>query len=135
MKKVKPKGSSFSKSSTKAETAAYNTKNKVRVAKGALAKKNKEIEQTRKNITRNIKNQRAAENKGYKNLSNVYGKNVEYYTLEKMPEQKAIKGKISQALTDRTRSASRAAGMTSPRKQALARGIAAQKRFTKKGKK
>jgi hypothetical protein len=111
MKKTKPKGSSFSKSSTKAGTAAYNTKNKVKIAKEALANKNKEIKQTKKTIARNIKNQRAAENKGYKHLSNVYGRNVEYYTLEKMPEQKAIKGKISQALTDRTRSASRAAGI------------------------
>lgn len=34
----KAKGSSFSKSMTKAETAAYNTKNKVRIAKELKSK-------------------------------------------------------------------------------------------------
>jgi len=111
MKKTKPKGSSFSKSSTKAGTAAYNTKNKVKIAKEALANKNKEIKQTKKTIAKNVKNQRAAQNMGNKNLEKVYGENISYYALEKMPKEKAIKGKISQALTDRTRSASRAAGI------------------------
>jgi hypothetical protein len=107
----KTKGSSFSKSNTKAGTAAYNTKNKVRVAKEALAKKNKEIKQTKKTIARNTKNQRAAQNMGNKNLEKTYGENVTYYALEAMPRKKAERGVLSQNVSDRSRSASRAAGI------------------------
>ena len=111
MKKTKPKGSSFSKSSTKAGTAAYNTKNKVRVAKEALAGKKKEIKQTEKTIARNLKNQRAAQNLGNKNLEKTYGENVTYYALEAMPRKKAERGVLSQNVSDRSRSASRTAGI------------------------
>ena len=109
--KKKYKGSSFSKSSTKAETAAYNTKNKVKIAKKALEKKKSEIKDTKTKIAQNIKNQRAAQNRGSKSLENYYGEDIRYYALDKLPKQKAEKGKISQSLSDRTRSASRAAGI------------------------
>jgi len=107
MAKKKAKGSSFSKSSTKAGSAAYNTKNKVRIAKEALAKKNKDIENTNKYIQANIK--------GY-NFSSTnpqreyFGANIKY-GKEAKKKNVTIKGKISQAVSDRSRSASRAAGI------------------------
>ena len=103
----KAKGSSFSKSSTKAETAAYNTKNKVRIAKEALAKKNKDIKNVDKYIQQNIKNYNAAITAG---LKKEYGDRIEYGVKVKK-ENVATKGKISQAVSDRSRSASRAAGI------------------------
>ncbi len=113
----KAKGSSFSKSRTKAETAAYNTKNKVRIAKEALAKKNKDIKNVDKYIQQNLKNYNAAPTN---NLRKQYGDKIEYGVKAKK-ENVAIKGRISQAVSDRSRSASRAAGIA--------------KRVTKKGKK
>jgi hypothetical protein len=107
----KAKGSSFSKSNTKAGTAAYNTKNKVRIAKEALANKKKEIKTTNKDIARDIKNQRAAQNKGLRKQEEYYGENISYNTFTKLPRQKAERGVLSQNLTDRTRSATRAAGI------------------------
>jgi hypothetical protein len=107
----KAKGSSFSKTSTKASSAAYNTANKLKIAKKELATKKKEIKQTEKTIARNVKNQRAAQNMGNKNLEKVYGENVSYYALEAMPRKKAERGVISQNVTDRSRSATRAAGI------------------------
>jgi hypothetical protein len=107
----KAKGSSFSKSSTKAGTAAYNTKNKLRIAKEALAGKKKEIKQTEKTIARNVKNQRAAQNKGLTSQEKYYGENIKYYALEAMPRKKAERGVLSQNVSDRSRSASRATGI------------------------
>jgi hypothetical protein len=104
----KAKGSSFSKSRTKAETAAYNTKNKVRVAKEALDKKKKEIKSTNKEIARNVKNYNQAKSNS---LRESYGSNVQYYTFDKLPRQKAERGVLSQNVSDRSRSASRAAGI------------------------
>ena len=49
------KGSSFSKSMTKAESTAYNTKNKLRTAKEALTKKSKEIKSLESAIKRKNK--------------------------------------------------------------------------------
>ena len=102
MKKAKPKGSSFGKKLTKAETAAYNTKNKVRIAKEALAK--------RKEITK------ASQKREGKMASGSYitTKTQKEEFLKQKDYTKASKkreGFISQALTDRTRSASRAAGI------------------------
>ena len=82
MKKAKPKGSSFGKKVTKAETAAYNTKNKVRIAKEAKAKVEKAIDP----------------------IGKIYGKRRDIILSR-------ASGRISQAITDRTRSASRAAGI------------------------
>jgi hypothetical protein len=113
----KAKGSSFSKSSTKAGTAAYNTKNKVRIAKEALAKKNKEIEQANKYIKDNLKYYRTAKTAS---AQKEFGARVEYGVNVKK-ERTAAKGKISQAVSDRSRSATRAAGIA--------------KRVAKKGKK
>ena len=107
-KKPKPKGSSFSKSGTKSSTAAYNTANKVKIAKKELATKKKEIKATGKEIARNTKNYAQTKNN---NLREAYGGNVQYYMYDKLPKQKAERGKISQNLSDRTRSASRAAGI------------------------
>ena len=75
----KAKGSSFSKSMTKAETAAYNTKNKVRIAKELKSK----IEKARDPLATNKR--------------------------EKLLTQAS--GRVSQAITERTRSATRAAGI------------------------
>jgi hypothetical protein len=102
MKKVKPKGSSFGKKVTKAETTAYNTKNKVRIAKEALAK--------RKEITK------ASQKKEGTIASSMYlsARTKKENFLKQKDYTKASKkreGFISQALTDRTRSASRAAGI------------------------
>jgi hypothetical protein len=102
MKKTKPKGSSFSKSSTKAGTAAYNTKNKVKIAKEALAK--------RKEITKALqKREEKIASGSYlstKTQKEEFLKQKDYTKASKKRE-----GFISQALTDRTRSASRAAGI------------------------
>jgi hypothetical protein len=104
----KAKGSSFSKSNTKAGTAAYNTANKVKIAKKELEAKKKEIKATGKEITRNTKNYNKAKSNS---LRESYGSNVEYYMFDKLPKQKAERGKISQNVSDRSRSASRAAGI------------------------
>jgi len=103
MKKVKPKGSSFGKKVTKAETTAYNTKNKVRIAKEALAK--------RKELTKASQKREGtiASGRGYlsiKTLKEDFLKQKDYTKASKKRE-----GFISQALTDRTRSASRATGI------------------------
>jgi len=107
----KAKGSSFSNSSTRAGTAAYNTKNKVRIAKEALEKKKSEIKDTKRKIAQNVKNQRAAQDRGSKPSEVFYGKNIKYYALDKLPKQKAERGILSQNVSDRSRSASRAAGI------------------------
>ena len=134
MKKAKPKGSSFSKSGNKSSTAAYNTANKVKIAKKELATKKKEIKATGKEIARNTKNYNQAKSQS---LRESYGSNVQYYMYDKLPKQKAERGKISQNLSDRTRSASRAAAspLTQAKQQATIIGLTAQKRFAKKAKK
>jgi hypothetical protein len=104
----KAKGSSFSKSNTKAGTAAYNTANKLKIAKKELATKKKEIKATDKEIARNVKNYNQAKSNS---LRESYGNNVQYYTFDKLPKQKAERGKISQNVSDRSRSATRAAGI------------------------
>jgi len=102
MKKVKPKGSSFGKKVTKAETTAYNTKNKARIAKEALAK--------RKEITKASQKREGTIATGLylsaRTKKEDFLKQKDYTKASKKRE-----GFISQALTDRTRSASRAAGI------------------------
>lgn len=107
----KAKGSSFNKTSTKAASAAYNTKRKVEIAKKALENKKAEMKQTKKDLDLQLSLYRQSQNKGYKAAERAYGENIKYIALEKMPKQKEVKGKISQAVTDRSRSASRAAGI------------------------
>ena len=75
----KAKGSSFSKSSTKAGSAAYNTKNKVRIAKELKSR----IEKARDPLSSSKREQLLSR----------------------------ASGKVSQAITERTRSATRAAGI------------------------
>ena len=79
-KTAKPKGSSFGKKITKAETAAYNTKNKVKIAKEAKVK----IQKAREPLLLNTKQDNAL---------------------------RRVSGKVSQVITDRSRSATRAAGI------------------------
>jgi len=103
MKKAKPKGSSFGKKITKAETAAYNTKNKVRIAKEALAK--------RKEITK-ASQKREGKIAASDSYLTTKGKKEDFLKQKNYTKaSKKREGFISQALTDRTRSASRAAGI------------------------
>ena len=76
----KAKGSSFGKSGTKAETAAYNTKNKLRIAKEAKVK----IQKARDPLLVGTKQDNAL---------------------------RRASGRVSQVITDRSRSATRAAGI------------------------
>jgi hypothetical protein len=76
----KAKGSSFGKKVTKAETAAYNTKNKLRIAKEAKVK----IQKARDPLLVGTKQDNAL---------------------------RRASGRVSQVITDRSRSATRAAGI------------------------
>ena len=105
----KAKGSSFSNSSTRAGTAAYNTKNKVRIAKEALEKKKSEIKDTKAKISADYENYKDTV-KVNRPVANVYAKRIKS-NLKELSNQKTQKGKISQAVSDRSRSASRAAGI------------------------
>ena len=115
----KAKGSSFSKSNTKAGTAAYNTKRKVEIAKKELEAKKKEIKAAEKNLARNVKNlnymrsgkSKIATPEQRKALASAYESNVEYYAFDALPRKKSERSAISQNVSDRSRSASRAAGI------------------------
>jgi hypothetical protein len=113
---AKAKGSSFSKSSTKAGSAAYNTANKVRVAKEELAK-------TKKDIKESKKTEYAYANPIILSKPKKTAKMAKEMLAKQKDKTKALgvkKGQISQNISDRSRSASRAAGIA--------------KRVTKKGK-
>ncbi len=105
MKKAKPKGSSFGKKVTKAETAAYNTKNKVRIAKEALSKR-KEMTKASQKKEKEIGSYPTSNLRSAKLKDTAFLKQKDYTKASKKRE-----GFISQALTDRTRSASRTAGI------------------------
>jgi hypothetical protein len=102
------KGASFSKSSTKAGTAAYNAGNKLKIAKEALSKKKTEIKATDKAIAKGIKSYAKAKSSSARNAA---GDMIEYNKFSKLPKQKAERGVLSQNVSDRTRTASRAAGI------------------------
>ena len=119
MAKKKTKDSSFSQSSLE-KTDAYNAKNKVRIAKESLDKKKKQIKSLESAILKEAAKLKAAQ----KYVSDMRAMGVRYVekvnpNMEKniksgLSKRKALKSekvKLSQGVTERTRTASRASGI------------------------
>jgi len=118
MAKKKTKDSSFSKSSLE-KTDAYNAKNKVRIAKESLDKKKKQIKSLEsailkeaallKNAQKYVSDMSARGVRGVRVNPNME-KNIKS-GLSKRKTLKSEKVKLSQGVTERTRTASRASGI------------------------
>jgi len=118
MAKKKTKDSSFSKSSLE-KTDAYNAKNKVRIAKESLDKKKKQIKSLEsailkeaallKNAQKYVSDMSARGVRGVRVNPNME-KNIKP-GLSKRKTLKSEKVKLSQGVTERTRTASRASGI------------------------
>ena len=118
MAKKKTKDSSFSKSSLE-KTDAYNAKNKVRIAKESLDKKKKQIKSLESAILKEAAKLKATQ----KYVSDMSARGVRGVRvnpnmekniksgLSKRKTLKSEKVKLSQGVTERTRTASRASGI------------------------
>ena len=94
------------KSSTKATTGAYNAKNKVRIAQEALEKQKERVN----NLKIDYKTAVAQYNYSLARQEKPSRANVAA-TGNALVRARNTKGKISQAVTDRSRTASRASGI------------------------
>ena len=94
------------KSSTKATTGAYNAKNKVRIAQEALEKQKERVN----NLKINYKTAVALYNQSLNKQEKPSRASVTVAGNE-LIRGRNTKGRISQAVTDRSRTASRASGI------------------------
>jgi hypothetical protein len=96
----------------KAKTEAKKAQKSVSVAKEALGKKNKEIAALKKYIARANLDAAGVDVATNKPSIDAYMARGEYKAgLAKLRQARVAKSKISQAVSDRSRSASRAAGI------------------------
>ena len=97
------------KSSTKATTGAYNAKNKVRIAQEALEKQKTKVNDLKIDYKTAVAQYNSTLNKQVKPSSAQRASVI--VSGNELVRGRNTKGRISQAVTDRSRTASRAEGI------------------------